>query len=212
MSSWRSSTSSWIANTRTKLERLKGEEQQLRRRRDSLKEEIRELKRSVRRHEQAREVVREVGLKTQQQLQFHISSIVSLALEAVFPNPYELVVEFVERRNKTECDLKLKRGETEIDPMSAAGGGPVDVASFALRAACWSMYRPPLNNVLVLDEPFRYLSTDLLPNAAEMLREVSEKLGIQVIMVTHEEELVPDADAVFRVSMKNERSRVRRVQ
>lgn len=201
MISARSTISEAVRDLRLRVERLQGEKQQLERKLVSLKEEKRELRRSLHRHEQARTIIREVGLKTQEQLQYHISGVTSLALEAVFPDPYELVVQFVERRNKTECDLSFRRGEVQVDPMSAAGGGAVDAASFALRAACWSMYRPRLNNVLVLDEPFRYLSTDLLPKAAEMLKEVSKKLGLQIIMVTHEEELVAEADAVFLVTM-----------
>ena len=93
-------------------------------------------------HEKALEVVKAVGLKTQQQLQFHISDITSLALDAVFPNPYELVAEFVQRRNKTECDLFFSRDGNKVDPLSASGGGAVDVAAFALRVASWSMQRP----------------------------------------------------------------------
>ena len=77
------------------------------------------------------EIIRTVGLNTQQTLQYHVSSIASLAMDAVFDDPYELKVEFVERRNKTECDLKFVREEQEVDPIEASGVGAVDVAAFA---------------------------------------------------------------------------------
>ncbi len=184
------------------LEQRRGKQQQLQQAAAELKEQIKELKGSLRRHERAREIIREVGLATQQQLQFHISEITSLALEAVFTNPYSLVAEFVQRRNKTECDLFFERNAEKIDPLTASGGGAVDVASFALRVASWSMSSPHSRNVLLLDEPFKHLSTELLPKAGEMIKQISEKLGLQIIMVTHSEELTDTADKIFKVSIK----------
>ena len=189
-----------VKELRTRVEQLRGERAKIQGQLKETKREIRELRSQLRNHERAREVVREVGLKTQQQLQYHVSNITSLALEAVFSDPYELVVEFVERRNKTECDLWFQRDGERVKPLLAAGGGAVDVASFALRVACWSMYRPRSRNVLVLDEPFRYLSTDLLPKAAEMLKQISDKLGLQILMITHSEELAQEADRMYRIS------------
>ena len=195
-----------IQNLRNALEQMKGKRDQIQQGIDNAEQFIKEKKKDLRRHEQAREIIREVGLKTQQQLQFHISDITSLALEAVFDNPYKLITEFIQRRNKTECDLYFERDGNRIDPLSASGGGTVDVASFALRVASWSMQRPRSRNVLILDEPFRYLSSDLLPKASEMLNQISKKLKLQIIMVTHAEELIENADRVFEVKIKKGKS------
>ena len=199
-----------IGFLRQTLEQHRGRQQQLQTTVAALEQRVRELKGSLRRHERAREIIREVGLSTQQQLQFHISEITTLALEAVFPEPYSLVAEFVQRRNKTECDLYFERNKERIDPISAAGGGAVDLASFALRVASWSMENPHSRNVLILDEPFRYLSTDLLPKAGEMIKQISKKLGLQIIMITHAEELAETADAAFRVSIRKGASSVKK--
>ena len=195
-----------IQNLRNALEQMKGKRDQIQHGIDNAEQFIKEKKKDLRRHEQAREIIREVGLKTQQQLQFHISDITSLALEAVFDNPYKLITEFIQRRNKTECDLYFERDGNRIDPLSASGGGAVDVASFALRVASWSIQRPRSRNVLILDEPFRYLSSDLLPKASEMLNQISKKLKLQIIMVTHAEELIENADRVFEVKIKKGKS------
>ena len=192
-----------VQSLRTSLERQKGSKEQIDKSLILCKEKIRDKKRDLYRHEQAREVIREVGLQTQKTLQFHISEITSLALEAVFDDPYKLVAEFVQRRNKTECDLYFLRDKSQVDPLSASGGGAVDVASFALRVASWSMQSPRSRNVLVLDEPFRFLSENLLPKASEMLQQISAQLGLQIIMVTHSEELMEAADKIFEVSIKN---------
>jgi len=197
-----------IQQLRHKLERQKGQKFQIEKSLTALQEQLSEKKRSLRRHEQAREIVREVGMKTQEQLQFHISDITSLALEAVFPDPYELAVEFVQRRNKTECDLYFVRDENKVDPLTASGVGAVDVAAFALRIASWSMLQPRTRNTIILDEPFRFLSRNYQEQASIMLKEISQRLGLQFIIVTHEETLIEHADKVFQVSIRKGKSKI----
>ena len=155
-------------------------------------------------------IIQEVAQETQKQLQFHIAGIVTMALEAVFPDPYEFKLEFELKRGKTEADLLFKRDGRRVDPMTASGCGAVDVASFALRVACWSLRRPRSRAVLVFDEPFKNLSADLQEKAGEMVKMVSEKLCIQMIIVTHQQELVEVADKVYRVTKPGKYSIVRK--
>jgi DNA repair exonuclease SbcCD ATPase subunit len=187
---------------RNKLEQAKGQKSQIEKTITSLKDELKDQKRSLIRHERAREVIREVGLKTQQSLQVHIGDIATLAMESVFEDPYQLQVEFVQRRNKTECDLYFVRNEEKIDPLTASGGGAVDVASFALRIASWSMNRPHTRPVIILDEPLRFLSVDLQERASIMIKEISKKLGLQFIIITHEQTLASYADRVFETRIR----------
>jgi DNA repair exonuclease SbcCD ATPase subunit len=189
-----------IKELRNRLEQLKGEKNQLLTQIKQYRQQLRELKQQIIQYEKAREIIREVGLKTQQQLQYHISDITSLALEAVFDDPYTLKVEFVQRRNKTECDLLFVRNGKEIDPLEASGYGAVDIAAFALRVASWSMKTPKTRNTIILDEPMLSLSEDRQPLASRMLKEISERLGIQFIIVTHKELLTEYADKIFSVS------------
>lgn len=188
------------------LNKYKGQKEQLQQQIEDCSTHIGQKKRELHRHEEALEIVRAVALQTQQQLSYHIGDITSLALNGIFPDPYTLQVEFVQRRNKTECDLYFLRNEEKIDPLSAAGGGAVDIASFALRIASWAMLSPRSRNVIVLDEPFKHLSEDLLPLAGEVLQEISTKMNLQFIIVTHSEELTDCADKVFKVTMKGGKS------
>lgn len=196
---------------RTYLDKEKGKQQQIAETLSSTSEALKEKKRELRRYEQAKEVIKEVGLKTQQQLQFHISDVASLALGAVFDNPYELIAEFIVKKNKTECDLYFTRDGDRIDPMDASGGGAVDIAAFALRIASWSMQIPHSNNVIVLDEPMKNLSPEFKEKGSIMLKEVSKRLGIQFIIINHEPILTEHADKVFKVSLRNKRSIVEEV-
>jgi DNA repair exonuclease SbcCD ATPase subunit len=175
-----------IQDLRYRLEQKKGEKSQVLRTITKLEEDIEEGQKSVRSHEKAKKIIQEVALKTQQQLSYNISGIASMALETVFDTPYELHLEFVERRSKTECDIYFIRDKVKIDPFSG-GGGAIDVASFALRIALWSMQQPKTRPTLILDEPFKHLKGEVTNRKVlEMVNKISKKLNIQIIMVSDE--------------------------
>lgn len=185
---------------------------------EQVESDIAELTRSIRTNRkkvknltEAHEIVKLVGGETQQQLQFHISDITSLALESVFPNPYKLIMDFVERRGKIECDLLFERNGNIIKPKDAAGFGQMDIASLALRVALWSMQFPRTRPTIILDEPFHFLSRNFHEAASQMVKELSDKLGIQFIIATHIPELAEYADRVFEVKIKNEVSTVKQL-
>ena len=185
---------------RNSFERLRGRQIQLNK---DLSESIQELKDKGLEYEntiKAREVIREVAVQTQEQLAFHVQDIVTSAILGVFPNPYVFKADFVMNNNRTECKLGLLSNDGEvINPLNASGGGVVDVTAFALRIASWSMKVPRSRPVIILDETFKHLSRDLMPKAGEMLRGMADKLNMQVIMITHEPDLVQVADKVFEV-------------
>lgn len=197
-----------VQQLRSRLDQNKGRKTQLEKSITDLKGNLRDDKRALARTEQAREIIREVGLATQQRLQVHISDITSLALGSVFDEPYELSMEFVQRRNKTECDLLFARDGHTVNPLEASGYGAVDIASMALRIASWSMHTPKKRNVIILDEPFRFLSENYQEQASLMIKELSERLGIQFIIITHNATLAGNADKIFRVRMRNGKSNV----
>lgn len=191
-----------LTEARNKLEQLKGAKALTEKQITDTKQSVADLTKSLHHHEKAKEIVREVGMQTQQQLQYHISDITSLALESIFDDPYELRVEFVKRRDKVECDLLFVRNGEGVDPLSASGGGAVDTAAFALRIASWSMRSPRSRNTIILDEPLRFLSEDLQEKASMMIKQLSEKLGLQFIIITHEPTLATYADKEFKVSIR----------
>lgn len=180
------------------LERAKGQRDQLEKQLSGLR--ISEDKMNIRHKAalKARALVQRVARETQQKLEYHVGNVVSLAEASVFPDPYKFVIEFVERRNKTECDVFFVKGDERMDPISSSGGGPLDVAAFAIR--CLFLTLRDVRPVVVLDEPFRFVSVDLQEKCGEMLKAISDRLGLQVVMVSHLPKIISGADKVFRVT------------
>lgn len=137
--------------------------------------------------EEAQRVCQMVAQAVQQQAHDRIAGVVSRCLEAVFDEPYEFKILFEQKRGRTEASLVFVRGDQTLDPLTASGGGVVDVAAFALRVSCLLLARPALRRVLVLDEPLKFVSEQYRPRARAMIEKLAEDLGIQFIIVTHDE-------------------------
>lgn len=191
---------------RSNLESKKGEQTHIARQLDNAKTAVTRLEKEITYTQKAQAIIQQVAKETQSQLEFHLSELVSLALQGIFPEPYDFRVEFVEKRGKTECQMYFEKDGQRINPITGSGGGPVDVASFALRSSVWALKKN--RNVLILDEPFRFLSKNLHSKASAILKEISERLKTQIIMVTHSEELAEGSDKIFTISIKDGVSKV----
>lgn len=195
-----------VRELRQKVEYRKGQRDQLRRTADELEQKSVHTRRHGIRLELALEIAKQVGLLTQKQLEFHLSEQVSMAMDAVFDDPYRMKVNFLERRDRTEVEFLFCRRDMEFPAIGNAGGGAIDVACLALRVAYLSMRQDKkVRPLLLLDEPFSQLKgEDANLRALAVLREISKSLGIQIIMISDErvarEDIVGNADNVFCVA------------
>lgn len=195
-----------IQELRRKIEYRKGQRDKLQESIDELESWVTNNKRRLFRLEQAVEIAKQVGLVTQKQLEYHLSEQVSLALDAVFDDPYQLKVVFVTKRNKTEVEFRFSRRGMELPPIGFTGGGAIDITSLALRVAYLSMRQDKkIRPFLLLDEPFSRLKGEVAnKRALAIIQEISKNLGLQIIMISDErisrEDIIDNADQVFHVS------------
>jgi DNA repair exonuclease SbcCD ATPase subunit len=135
------------------------------------------------------EVIQGAAAKIQYSAHKQISQTVTYCLRYVFNEPYDFQIKFTKKYNKTSAELVFVRDGEEISPMDASGGGVIDVASFALRLSSILLARPQLSRTVILDEPFKFVSSDYLPRVRDLLEELAEKHKFQFIIVTHLKEL-----------------------
>lgn len=153
--------------------------------------------------EKAQVVVQNVAKITQQQIKYELSELATLAMETVFPNPQKIDIEFDLKRGKTECVISFVDPVTgdKINPIRESSGGSIDVAALALQISLWSLQQDRSRNTFILDEPLKFLKGQDLPEkGAQLIKEISERLGVQIIMVSHSPELIDSADRVFEVT------------
>lgn len=161
------------------------------------------LKRDLPNIEEAQALLQKVAQDTQSQLQYHLEDIVNTGLETCFPETYNSHIDFILKRGKTECDIYLTDYQgNRVDPLQDNGGGLADIVAFSLRLACWTIGSS--DNVLVFDEPFKFLSADLKPLAGELLQTLSKKMNLQILCVSHDESLIDIADKTFKIVKGND--------
>jgi ABC-type sugar transport system ATPase subunit len=198
-----------IQNLKNKLEQSLGKREML----QSQLKNVNDSLVSAESHNQncklARIIVQTVAEETQKKIEYQISNVVSLALVSVFPDPYECKLQFVKRRNKMEADILFLKNGNEGKPIEIAGGGTLDVASFALKTAIWAI--KPTNNVMILDEPFHFLSRDLQSKCSQMIKMIQKETNIQFIIVSHIPEITESADRIFNVENINGISKVKQI-
>lgn len=186
---------------RTYLERQKGQQQAIQQTIDKYRKDLEKVNNSIKETQEAQYIVQEVAKLTQDELKYHITELVTLALASVLNDPYEFEIEFTQRRNQTECDLYFARNGARIKPLEATGCGAVEVASFALRLVLWLISVDRTRPIFILDEPLKWLKGEEYPEKGmQMIKALSDKLNVQIIMITHVDEQIAGADRVHKVT------------
>lgn len=157
---------------------------------------------------QSKDIIHALALKTQEGVQLCLEGAVTHSLRSVFDDPYKFHVDFEIKRQRTEAELTVSNQGEKVKPKDSSGGGLMDVISFTLKVLLWSLSPRKPAPILILDEPFSWLDAERLPRAGELLREIQKQMGIQFIIITHEEELLNTADSVFRITNKTRKSKV----
>lgn len=134
-------------------------------------------------------ILQEVSRVVQETIHSRLTTVVTRCLQAVFDESYEFDVVFENKRGQTEASFRLKRNGRSMDMMSSCGGGVIDVAAFALRLVCLCMMRKRKRMLVVLDEPFRFLSAEYREKARDLIVVLAAELNVQFIIVTHIQEL-----------------------
>lgn len=134
----------------------------------------------------------------------HIESLVTSCLRIVFTDDISFVIDITESGRNTGANFLIS---DEIDnvpatfqPQEARGGGIVDVVSLALRISFLLRFHPPVEGILILDEPAKHVSEEYIHNVAELLLQVAEEFSLQVILVTHNRHLAYMGEKVYEVT------------
>jgi DNA repair ATPase RecN len=132
-------------------------------------------------------------------LEQKVEALVDYGVQSVFGPTYRFKVTSELRGKSVRTEFWLVEDGLQLPLLDATGGGVGDVVSFLLRVVILCLARPVQRRVLVLDEPFKFVSASHFVTLSALLQELSTSLGIQLIMVTHKPELLDAASTIIRV-------------
>jgi DNA repair exonuclease SbcCD ATPase subunit len=94
--------------------------------------------------------------------------------------------------------IELQTANNGIEGEFGSFGGSVAVIeSFLLRVIC--MLKLNLARFMLLDETFASVGPDYIQNTSKLIGELSDKLGLDVLLVTHQPEFQVYAKRVYKV-------------
>jgi len=145
----------------------------------------------------ARGIIQKAAQETQKHVEIYIGGIGTAALKAIFPDPYNFIVKFELRRGRTECDLLFEKNGKEMHPLESSGYGACNIASFTSHLSLWRLKKT--RPVMIMDEPLPNLSLNYQEAASYMIKTLSDRLGIQVIMASHNPDIIANADNIIEI-------------
>lgn len=194
------------------LERRIGHARAVKKEYDLAASEVKVLEATTESCEEAATVLSSFADQRQADLLLKVEKIVTVGLRNIFGDPdVEFGVVGATRGKLAAMDfvVRSRAGDvvTETPIMDARGGGVAATAGFLLRVVLL-MLRPNTRKVLFLDETFAQLSAEYEPAMAEFLRELVDKTGTQIVLVTHSEAYADSADTTYRFQLVDGKTKV----
>lgn len=131
-----------------------------------------------------------------------ITSLISFGLNSILDREgMELKLDSRLQRGRQFYQFRLIDNGMEVDPLKSCGGGVINILSILLRIVVLSMSSN--RKFLVIDEGFANLSANHREKAVDFLKLAAEKLGVQFLIVTHQDELKEAADILYEIKEKD---------
>lgn len=137
----------------------------------------------------------------------HFEKIVTDALQFVSQDSTcKFVIEESTMRGKPAYEFYIEtivNGEVcRKKPEDSCGGGFIDIISVTAKVAYLKIFNnPKINNLcFIMDEPGKMISEQMSTKFAEYIKFLGKQFGLQIIMITHNENISSIADETFVVA------------
>lgn len=132
-----------------------------------------------------------------------ISEIVSEGLKAIFHDQdIAFKGEISTKRNLTHVDFKTVQDGVEGPALEAFGGGVSSVESLILRLLV--ILKTGLARFVMLDESLAALSEQYDEAAATFIKQMCEKLDMDLLLITHKPQYLDYADTAYQAEVQSD--------
>jgi DNA repair exonuclease SbcCD ATPase subunit len=189
---------------RRELDSLSGEARVMLVNAKRLKAEIEVLQQEVVLLEKSGVVLNSLGEERQLKAQDTIEQLVTRGLQQIFDGSLSFHIIQTVKAKAASVEFVVRTtlpdgGQVDTPVMEARGGGLAATVGFLLRVVILLLKNgQDKDNILILDETFAHVSDEYLEGIGEFLRELVEKTGIQIVMVTHQPVFSEYADTVYK--------------
>ena len=140
-----------------------------------------------------------------------IKEIITQALRLIYGPDYSVDMIYAVKNNRSFLDFevikKTKAGKVNRT-MDGFGGGVADCISVPLRLLVL-LGSKQTDRVCILDECYKHVNPERIELVSEFIKEITNKLDIQIIMCSHHEAMQEQANVVYEIADDNGKSVVR---
>lgn len=125
------------------------------------------------------------------------AGLITYGLKTIFEDQNLTFTPEITKKNE-KIYIELKTNDNGIEGGYKSFGGSVAVIeSFLLRVLC--LLKKKYAKFMILDETFSAVGVEYIANTGKLISELSKKIGLDVLLVTHQKEFQHSADHVYRV-------------
>jgi len=139
-----------------------------------------------------------------------IEDVVTEAIRMIYGESYRLEIGYSMKNNRSSMDMEMVRDTPDGEVRRAMGGfglGLADCISVPIRLLVLLGSRQA-EKICILDECYKHLDEEQVHLAGEFLRVLTDKLGIQIINLSHHKRLREYSDKSFLISEEHGVSQV----
>lgn len=201
-----------VRQRRRELDTLTGEARQVIGHAKELRGDVEHYSEDVSILEQVTGLLNSIGEDRQLKAQQDIEELVTRGLQSIFDDTLSFHILQTVRGKTANVEFVVRTDfeDSVVDTsvLDSRGGGLAATIGFLLRVVVMLLKGGSRDeNILILDETFAMVSAEYLPAVGEFLREIVDNTGIQIIMVTHQQEFAEYADRVYRFSLVDGRTK-----
>lgn len=140
------------------------------------------------------------------ELRSGVEGLLTEAVQTVYNTDYGIELTYDTKNNRSYLEVLITHktdGGLVRRPMRGHGGGMADTVSIPLRLLV-ILGAKGIDRVCFLDEAYKHLPSERVDAVGQFLRDVSERLGVQIIMATHHKSLKEYADKTFEIGHEEE--------
>lgn len=159
--------------------------------------------------EEVRIFLQTLAEATRKEITAGLEEIVTRCLQSVFGPSMSFEIEAETKRNNVGLEFyvvdknvvdPITREPLRLIPEDNLGGGVIDTISIGLRFGLFKVINPaPEVPFIFLDEPAKMVSGDRIDNIGNLIKELSDIFGKQIIMVTHHQPIMDILDNAIYV-------------
>ena len=132
------------------------------------------------------------------------TSLVTEALTSIFEKDIRFNIKLYSYRNEPAIDVSVIENNLEVDPQKSCGGGLNDIISFVIKILL--IYLKKSSRIIILDEPLKFLSRDYIEQSSNFIHDISKRMNIQIILVSHKPDLEISCDKLITIEKNENRS------